>query len=347
MNVVCFRTAILGLLLEFFLPAFAAAQNDYNGLVVFGDSLSDTGNKYAITGVANTPPYSELLDFFLVADGPYTRGGLHHSNGATWIEQYARPRGLAGAVRPALRSEGKARNYAYGGARARPGLPIIPNSNQHLPTQVGNFLADVNSSAPADALYMIFIGANDIFDAVVALSIDPTGTTSNMVIEQAIASVASEIGNLTVAGATHFVVINSPDLGLTPAARLVDAFISAADPNIPPGAVIAAATAFSEAYNTALSAVVDPMAGVEIINILDTFRELVLNPQDFGLANSTDACVTPEQPPYACKNADDYVFWDAIHPTKVAHSVIADLRGKGAVVHATRPGSRPHPKGRK
>jgi len=326
MNIVQLRAGILILLLQLLQPGFAAAQNDYNGLVVFGDSLSDTGNKYAVTGFANTPPYSELLDFFLVADGPYTRGGLHHSNGATWIEQYARPRGLAGDVRPALRSQGKARNYAYGGARARPGLPIIPNFNQHLPTQVVNFLADVNGSAPADALYMIFIGANDIFDAVFALSIDPTGMTSQIVLAQAIASVATEIGNLASAGAAHFAVINAPDLGLTPAVKLVDASITATDPNnIPPGSVIATATAFSEAYNVALSAVVGTIPGVEIINIFDTFRELVLNPQDFGLINSEDACVTPEQPPYACKKADDYVFWDGVHPTRVAHRIIADV----------------------
>ena len=322
MNMMQLRAGMLILLLQTLLPAFAATQNEDSGLVAFGDSLSDTGNKYAITGFANRPPYSELLDFFLVADGPYTRGGLHHSNGATWIEQYARPRGLAGYVRPALRSEGKARNYAYGGARARPGLPIIPNVNQHLPTQVENFLADVNYSAPSDALYMIFIGSNDIFDAVAALSVDPAGTTSNLVLAQAIASIATEIGNLASAGGTRFVVINAPDLGLTPALKLVDAAFSA-ELGLPPGTVIAAATAYSVAFNTALSSVVGAIPGVEIINIFDTFQELVFNPQDFGLTNSSDACVTPEQPPYACRKADNYVFWDGVHPTKVAHSIIA------------------------
>jgi phospholipase/lecithinase/hemolysin len=325
MNIIKFRMSILIVLLQSLMPAFAAAQNEQSELVVFGDSLSDTGNKFAITGFANTPPYSELLDFFLVADGPYTRGGLHHSNGATWVEQYAMPRGLAGDVRPALRSQGKGRNYAYGGARARPGLPIIPNLNQQLPTQVENFLADVNSNAPANALYMLFIGSNDIFDAVVALSIDPTGNLSNTVIQQAIVSIATEIGKLANAGATHFVVINAPDLGLTPAIKLVDASISAADPNIPAGLVIAAATVFSEAFNGALNTVVGAIPGVEIINIFDTFQELVLDPQAFGLTNSTDACVTPEQPPYACKEADDYVFWDGVHPSKKAHAIIAHV----------------------
>ena len=325
MKTISGRAGMLLLVLQLLLPGPAAAQSDYHGLVVFGDSLSDTGNKYYITGFANTPPYSELLEFFLVADGPYTRGGLHHSNGATWIEQFARSRGLAGQVRPALRSEGGARNYAYGGARARPGLMIIPNENQHLPTQVGNFLADVNGVAPSDALYLVFIGGNDIFDAVVALSLDPTGTTSSTVLTQAVTSVASEIGNLALAGATRFVVLNAPDVSLTPAITLVDAFISAGNPAIPPGAVTAAAATLSQGYNTALAAALSGAPGAQLVDISEAFRDLVLNPQDFGLGNSTDTCVTPEQPPYACRTPDSYVFWDGVHPTKVTHGIIADV----------------------
>ena len=320
MSIIEVRAGILILLLQLLLPSFAAAGSGSNGLVVFGDSLSDTGNKFYITGFANTPPYSELLDFFLVADGPYTRGGLHHSNGATWIEQYARPLSQGGDVRPALRSQGKASNYAYGGARARPDLEIISNSNQHLPAQVDTFLADVNHSAQADSLYVIFIGANDIFDAVVALTLDPSGATSALVIKKAIKSVATEIGNLSAAGALNFVVLNAPDLGLTPAIKLIDAMFSPV-----PGALVMAATGFSMTYNAGLDTALMSAPGVEIIDIFTEFQKLIENPQDFGLSNSEDACVTPEQPPYSCRNPDSYVFWDGVHPTKVAHGIIADV----------------------
>jgi len=319
------RVSIAVLLLQFFSMGFAAAQNDTNGLVVFGDSLSDTGNKYAVTGFANTPPYSELLGFFLVADGPYTRGGLHHSNGATWIEQFALSRGLEGYVRPALRSQGTARNYAYGGARARLEPVIIPNANQQLPTQVTNFLADVNNAAPSDALYMIFIGANDIFDAVFALSSDPTGVTSATVLNNAIMSVANEVGRLSYAGARHFVVLNAPDLGLTPAVAIADALFSSSNPYINPGDVIAAATQFSILYNAGVNAALGSVPGVQIIDIFTEFHNLVANPQNYGLTNSTNACVTPDQPPFVCNKPDEFVFWDGVHPTKVAHGIIADI----------------------
>ena len=321
MKRLCLYTSLL--LCSLLLPNLVSAAKPDNSIVVFGDSLSDTGNKYFITGFANTPPYSELLDFFLVADGPYTRGGLHHSNGATWVEQYARPLGQAGYVRPALRSQGKASNYAYGGARARPDFPIIPNANQHLPTQVDNFLADVNNSANADALYVIFIGGNDIFDAVFALSSDPSGVTSTEVITRAVTSVVTQVMRLAAAGAQHIVVLNAPDLGATPAVRIADAEFSPI-----PGAVIAAATDFSLAYNFGLMANLGGVPGIEIIDIFTAFNELINNPEDFGLTNSIDVCVMPEQPPYACKKPDDYVFWDGVHPTKVAHSILADVVGK-------------------
>lgn len=60
--------------LSFIISGWASAEFAFDGLVVFGDSLSDSGNKYVVTGLSNTPPY-DLLDPFLVPDGPYTRGG--------------------------------------------------------------------------------------------------------------------------------------------------------------------------------------------------------------------------------------------------------------------------------
>jgi len=43
------------------LPAAATADTDYDRLVVFGDSLSDPGNAYALTGMSLVPPYTDLI----------------------------------------------------------------------------------------------------------------------------------------------------------------------------------------------------------------------------------------------------------------------------------------------
>src|SRR6186997_1126209 len=96
----------------------SAAQSPFSRIVVFGQSLSDPGNAFALRGGTNTPP-DYVLDPLLVPGAPYARGGHHFSNGATWVEQFARSLGLAGSVRPAYGSTSAvATNFAVGAARA-------------------------------------------------------------------------------------------------------------------------------------------------------------------------------------------------------------------------------------
>jgi phospholipase/lecithinase/hemolysin len=70
-------------------PDWAAAQSRFSGIVVFGTSLSDPGNAFVLVGDANTPP-DFALDPLLIPSAPYAKGGHHFSNGATWVEHYAR-----------------------------------------------------------------------------------------------------------------------------------------------------------------------------------------------------------------------------------------------------------------
>ena len=86
-------------------PGWAAAATTFNHIVVFGTSLSDSGNVFALIGEQSTPPYA-TLDPTLVPGAPYAKGGHHFSNGATWVEQLARPMGLAGTTRPAFQGAG-------------------------------------------------------------------------------------------------------------------------------------------------------------------------------------------------------------------------------------------------
>lgn len=293
--------ACLGLLLA--VPLGAAAQT-FGRIVVFGTSLSDPGNAFALVGGTNTPP-DWSVDPFLVPDRPYARGGHHFSNGATWIKQYAQPRGLSASVNPAFRgASAKASNYAVGGARAR----AVAN-NVHLALQVGSFLRDAGGVASPQALYVVEMGGNDLRDALLA---GPAG--AGPILEDAVTSIVTNIWTLYGAGARKFLVWNAPNLGLTPA-------IIGAGPE-----AVAAAGFLSQTFNFYLDGALASLPGDIELRRFDVFQklhELVAAPGDFGLTNINTACITPSVPPFTCSKADEYLFWDGIHPTRAAHAILA------------------------
>ena len=55
-------------------------------------------------------------------------------------------------------------------------------------------------------------------------------------------------------------------------------------------------------------------------------------PDQFGLTNVTDACITPNVPPFSCRTPDEYLFWDGIHPSRAGHAIAALLVGKTLLV---------------
>lgn len=288
-------------------PAFALA-GPATGIVVFGDSLSDPGNAFALVGGTNTPPdYSQ--DFFLVPDQPYARGGHHFTNGATWIEQLAKSEGLAANAQPAFRgSSAGATNYAIGGTRARD-----DGSQTNLTHQVGRFLQDFGGAAPAGALYVVEIGGNDIRDFAA------TGFQDSSIIPGALSAVGANIVNLYNAGARKFLVWNAPKLAVTPAIRMADVLF--------PGTA-AGVDFVTVQYNTALEGILGGLAGFPGIQIVrfdayDNLAAIYANGAAFGLSDVNDPCITPNVAPFFCQTPDDFLFWDGIHPTAAVHGIIA------------------------
>ena len=289
----------------------SAAPAPFARIVAFGASLSDSGNAFALRGGTNTPP-DYLLDPLLVPSAPYALGGHHFSNGATWIEQFARSIGLAGSVRPVfLSSNPNATNYAVGAARA-----YEDTVNVNLPAQVDAFLQQFGGVAPPDALYTIEMGGNDIRDALVAF---PSGG-AGAILQNANISIAQSITALYAAGARDFLVWRAPNVGLTPAIRRLN--------QISPGAM-QLATGLTQAFNAGLDDVVTQLlAGLPGIRIvrLDAFRllnDIVADGPAFGLTNVVAACVTPNVPPFTCGSPDEFLFWDGIHPSRAVHAIIA------------------------
>jgi phospholipase/lecithinase/hemolysin len=292
-------------------PSWAAAEVTFGRIVVFGTSLSDPGNAFALTGEVTKPPY-DTLDQFLVPDAPYARGGHHFSNGATWIEQFARSLGLAQSVRPAFQKlDASATNYAVGSARARD-----DGVNFNLSAQVDTFLFDFGGVAPSDALYVVEIGATDVRDALIALS---QGFDAAVIITAALIAIGDNIGRLYAAGARTFLVANLPNFGLLPATRILD--------NISPGAA-QVAQLLSQTFNSGLDTLLGSLANLPSIEIaqLDVYQkvnELLMNPEAFDLSEVAAPCLTPNLPPFTCRKPDSFLFWDGIHPTKAVHGIFA------------------------
>lgn len=296
-----------------------AKNQEIDRVVSFGASLSDTGNAFIWLsdpanqdcGVSlNVPPYDKLDDLIPdapIPNGPYATGGHHFTNGATWLEGLARYLGLVGNSRPAFQNVGqKASNYAVGGARAVADYPCRFN----LDAQVQAYLNDFPQTSP-DTLVTIEIGANDVRDALIAADLS--------IINDALFQISLAINNLYANGARNFLIMNVPDIGKTPAVRILDILY--------PGTAYLA-DQITQSFNIGLEnlpLVMNPLpdSHVKILDVYKKFNDVVANSGDYGFVNVTDACITPNQPPYKCKKPDNYVFWDGIHPTKALHAIVA------------------------
>ena len=292
-------------------------------LVIFGDSLSDTGNRFFVAGIKNTPPYDLAAQDDLVPRFPYAIGGATYTNGSIWIEHLARAISRGGVSQAALASNGTAANYAFAGARASNDPPIPFNDNLHLSKQVDRYLGDVNDVASSTALFVIFIGGNDLAEALGAtLQGFPVG---EQMVANAVGSVASNVLlKLYPAGARRFLFVTAPNIGNAPLFSQIPI-----PPPLPPNLASIVGAAFADGYNAGVQAnVINALSGAGAeVHVLDGrgfFDEINDNPADFGFANTSDHCIAPFEPPFQCKRPDTYVYWDNFHPTARVHELLGE-----------------------
>jgi outer membrane lipase/esterase len=294
-----------------FAPAGSALAGAPQRFVVFGDSLSDPGNAFVLLRDVEVPPFDNLIP-----DAPYARGALHFSNGATWVEQLSVIDHALPSAGPALFIPLLFSNYAVGGARARQAGFF------DLSTQVGAFLNDFGPQGPADALYIVFVGGNDLRDALEALVPDPTFTTSFDIVDAAVTAIGNNLLALHAAGARSFLVANAPNLGLAPAVRLRGSGAQGA------------ASFLSGRFNSGLEATLRDLEFVSGLSIvrLDVFgilnevvAEVIATPGAFGLTEVEQPCIALNTRVHAfCAHPDTFLFWDGIHPTAAGHRILAE-----------------------
>lgn len=285
----------------------AARAQTFNSVVVFGDSLSDSGNIARISGL---PPGAS----FTTNPDP------------VWAEIVARTFGASGTS-----SLVGGTNYAWGGACVDPDVSCenpVPTTAQ----QISQHLSGGN--ADPDTLYVIWGGANDISAVTIDNPSDPQDALDSTL--GAAEAYLDQIRSLQDAGARHVVVLNLPDIGRTIYARLA----GAANPSLP-----AALSALTRAYNKALDTGVRSLEnGVIPVNAFALMNEIFEDSENYGFTNTEEtACVPGSNPArpdggqesIVCGPTDSgylspprtdetYLFADGFHPSGAVHAVIAN-----------------------
>ncbi|HKD10311.1 MAG TPA: SGNH/GDSL hydrolase family protein [Bryobacteraceae bacterium] len=289
-----FRTA-LAMCAALVVPGYVAHAGTITPtqLIVFGDSLSDPGNAFlATSGAFPGPNYAtRIVPLVPVPVGYFTDGANttpSTSISGLWIDQLAALMALPDPE-PALAPLGGT-NYAVGSAQTGNANP------QDMGNQVAAFLS-ANPLAPANALYAFWGGANDLFNG------------GNPI--QAADNIASEIGALGGAGARDFLWLNLPPLGNTPLGAPASTALNLA----------------SAAFNQEAALDVNALnaQGLDVIpvDVSSLYAQIAANPGLFGFTDIVD----PVQGVTLMNGmkADNFLFWDAEHPTTAADQLIARL----------------------
>jgi len=285
-------------------------------ILVFGDSLSDTGNLY-IAGLANGLNFPE--------SPPYDTGRF--SNGLVWVEYLA----LALNVTPPIPSNVGGTNYSWGGAETGDGISArgTPNIGEQIYTFFGP--DPTNPNIPNEnQLIVIWAGSND-FNNSDTLPPDPQSLVDNIIEHIKTLAFSSPEEKL------KFLVPNLPPLGQTARAQCLGQY----DPAIP--LILDGLSAeFNFLLLKELKKVKKELKKEYSIKVkifrLDIYsltKEILNDPISFGFTNVTDTArigiddlgcpldvTAPNQG--VVVNADEYLFFDDVHPTTTFHEAVAD-----------------------
>lgn len=301
------------LFFSWYVSVAAAATSSLNKFIVFGDSLSDTGNLY------------EYMKHQLPLSPPYYEGRF--CNGPLWIEL------LTAMYYPNDKSvdpqHGQEHlfDYAFGGA----GVSLDEEEDEDtlftLDKEIDSYLLAHQDHADAESMYVIWIGSNNYL--ALPDDIPQTVTSVNK-------NILKNIEKLVQKGAKHFLLVNLPDLGITPTAR---------DFNI-----IDTLSTSSKMHNDLFYKNYEQLQAnypqVQFL-YLDVFRllnQMLEEPQKNGFTNVTDTCyeemihqfsprtllnmVATVQPHTQANSqsgaCEGYLFFDPVHPGREAHRILAE-----------------------
>ena len=352
------KNLILSTSLAAVLVACGGSSSDkltFSSMVNFGDSLSDVGS-YKVGTVAalgggmytvnsaTTKNWTQILatQMGLNEPCPYQTGlDGDASKGFSVPVAYNK----------------NCKSYAQGGARVTnpvgPGNKLLGGDNATLGqttvplvTQVANHLGVAGGRFTGSELVTVMAGGNDAiiqtgtYTATVAAAAASGGASAAASAAPAAAAAAvaamttagTELANLVknevlAKGAAYVVVVNLPNVAMTPYGALNEAGL--------PGTK-AVIDAMVKAFNSALASGVSNVAGVKLVDAYATSSAQVATPAAFGLSNVTStACdLTAASNPLGSSltcNTDNvvtgdvsrYMFADQVHPTPYGYELVA------------------------
>jgi phospholipase/lecithinase/hemolysin len=302
---ICVSLASVTAIAQQALPAFTQ-------IVLFGDSLSDTGNVRTRTKAKSSNTIDYPSHTFNYDNGRFSNDDQTDPASMTyfgvWHEQLART--FLG-MQPATFSLGGGLNYAFGGSRTTDGThqetPVstpfgdITITVDDMGKQMDDYLA--SHTVDPNALYIVWGASNDF----------RTDDSSANVTANA-ARVISLVNRLVQAGAQYILVPNIAPLGIIPRYRSEPARITALN---------ADAAAYRTELDANLTALQSSLATQGLTPTIyrvdmwwDTVRVLSNGPH-FGFTNITSPCQDSNSTP------DQFLFWDDVHPTTAAHFGLA------------------------
>lgn len=277
------------------------AHAAYSTMFVFGDSLSDNGNAYTLSGGIwpPSPPYSQQF-----SDGPTAAEYLADALGIELLASTAGGTNFAvGGATTGLE------NYSY---EVSSPFPLPPTLDQTgTLAQVAGFAAATPDFDPASSLFMLWAASNDFFLALTQ------GTDLFAAASTAVSNLITSIGLLAGVGATDFLIPNMPNLAQTPFGLAQGAEGQAALELLS----IGFNDALAGALDLARAGMVPGVPGGLDLIAFDTaafLAEIISDPSGFGFIDVTTPCALL---PTGCEG---FLFFDSVHPTTAGHRLLAE-----------------------
>ncbi|KAH1196246.1 GDSL esterase/lipase 2 [Glycine max] len=191
----------------------------------------------------------------------------------------------------------------------------------------------------AKAVYLISIGGNDY---EISLSENSSSThTTEKYIDMVVGNLTTVIKGIHKTGGRKFGVFNLPAVGCVP---FVKALVNGSK-----GSCVEEASALAKLHNSVLSVELEKLKKqlkgfkYSYVNYFNLTFDVINNPSKYGFKEGSVACCGsgPYKGYYSCggkravkdydlcENPSEYVLFDSLHPTEMAHQIVSQLIWSG------------------